>query len=512
MKLFKIKGGVHPKGRKELAAEKPIAPIPLPSLLRIPLQQHIGAPATAIVEKGDLVKKGQLLAVSRGAVSAAIHAPTSGKIIAIGRFIAPHASGLPAPTITLRPDGKDEWADIPPPLDPFACEPEEIATRVAASGIVGMGGATFPSAVKLNLRNRNALHTLVINAAECEPYLTCDDRLMQERTAEVLDGVAIICHALGVSKAIVAIEKNKPQAYEALKTDVKTQSRFDIQIVQVPTRYPMGSEKHLVQALTGKETPARALTADIGIVVHNVATAHAIQQAVRHGRPLISRVVTVSGEMMSQRGNFEVPIGTPISHLIEQCGGFIGEPDRLLLGGPMMGQPVSSQRAPIVKGVNGVLALGKKETPARQSMPCIRCTSCVSACPCGLVPYEMAARIRADDLEGAVEIGLLDCIACGSCAFVCPATIPLVQYFNFAKGSLTAKQRVAHKQEETKRLIQIRDARMEKIKREKQEAMARMKAEREAKKRQKELEEAAKAAQEDGQSEDCSEEQARAKA
>jgi H+/Na+-translocating ferredoxin:NAD+ oxidoreductase subunit C len=487
MKLFKIRGGVHPRERKDLSAHKAIEQIPLPSLLRIPLQQHIGASSVAIVDKDDEVKKGQLLAVTRGMVSASVHAPTSGRIIAIGRFVAPHASGLPGQTITMRPDGKDEWADLLSPLDPFEMTPEDIAKRVAACGIVGMGGATFPSAVKLNLRNRNKLETLVINGAECEPYLTCDDRLMRERANEVIDGVRIMRHALGVEKAIIAIEANKPEALAALRQVCWLHAFPDVEIVKVPTQYPMGSEKHLVQTLIGKETPARALTADIGIVVHNVATAYAVQQAVRFGRPLISRILTVSGSVIKRTGNFEVPIGTPISHIIDHCGGLIGKPVRMLLGGPMMGQPITSTRAPIVKGSNGILALGELEMPSHQAMPCIRCTSCVSACPCGLTPFDMAARIKKEELDGAVQIGLLDCIACGSCAWVCPANIPLVQYFNYAKGSLVAQQQAKHKQDETKRLARFHDERMEKLKKAKQEAMKRMRAERAAKKKAKEL-------------------------
>jgi electron transport complex protein RnfC len=480
MKLFRIRGGIHPQERKELAADKPIETAPLPALLRIPLQQHIGAPAFGVVAKGAEVKKGQLIASARGTVSANVHAPTSGRIVAIGRFVAPHASGLPGQTITLRPDGRDEWGELAPPIDAFNAAPEMIARRVAEFGIVGMGGATFPSAVKLNLRNRHQLDTLVINGAECEPYLTCDDRLMRERAAEVIDGVRIMRHALGVRTAIIAIESNKPEAFKALMTLVHRHAWPDLKVVQVPTQYPMGSEKHLVQTLTGKETPARALTADIGIVVHNAATAYAVHEAVRHGKPLISRLVTVSGGAMARPANLEVAIGTPIAHLIEHCGGFCAEPARLLLGGPMMGANIVSTRAPIVKGSNGILALSAAEMPPSDERPCIRCTSCVSACPCGLAPLDMAARIRGEELDGAVAIGLLDCIACGSCAWVCPAHIPLVQYFNYAKGKLTADQRAKHKQEETKRLVAIRAERMEKVRLAKEAQMAKMKAEREA--------------------------------
>lgn len=483
MKIFRISGGVHPKGNKELSAEKAIEPVPMPSVLRIPLQQHIGAPAVPIVAKGDVVKKGQLLAIARGAVSAPVHAPTSGRIVAIGRFVAPHASGLPGTTITMRPDGRDEWGERLPALDPATAEPSALAERVGSCGIVGMGGATFPSAVKLNLRSRHALHTLVINAAECEPYLTCDDRLMRERTDDVFDGIRIMAKALGVAKVLIAIEGNKPEALAALTGAARATGDKSVAVVKVPTRYPMGSEKHLVQTLTGLETPARALTADIGIVVHNVATAYAVYKAVRLGEPLISRIVTVSGKAMVRTGNFEVLIGTPIHHLISHCGGHVEEPARLLLGGPMMGQPISSTRASIVKGSNGVLALAESEVPSGKTMPCIRCTACVAACPCGLAPFDMAQRIRNDELDGAVKIGLLDCLSCGSCAWVCPSHVPLVQYFNYAKGKLTAEQRAKHKQEETKRLSQFRDMRMDKLKKAKQEAMAKMMAEREAKKK-----------------------------
>jgi electron transport complex protein RnfC len=351
---------------------------------------------------------------------------------------------------------------------------------VAAAGIVGLGGATFPSAVKLNLRHRYALDTLVINGAECEPYLTCDDRLMRERGRDVIDGVLLMARALGVKKVLFAIENNKPQAQQAMREASK--SYPEVTVVGLPTRYPMGSEKHLVQTLVGKETPARGLTADIGVVVHNVATAAAVHDALRHGRPLISRVVTVSGGAIAQPRNLHVPIGAPLDALVEYCGGFDSEPAKLISGGPMMGQPLPSLRVPVVKGSNGVLALSADEVHDGTEMPCIRCASCVGACPCGLVPLSMAAHIRAGSLEASVDLGLLDCVSCGSCAYVCPSHIPLVQYFNFAKGELAARQRAQHKQGETKRLIEARTARMEALKRAKREAMAKKKAEMAAKK------------------------------
>ena len=480
-KLFRIRGGVHPEENKHATAGCSIVDAPIAEKLYIPLQQHIGAPAEPIVRRGMKVLKGELLANSQGVVSAPVHAPTSGTIRSIGKYPAPHASGLPVLTITLESDGEDRWMDLPPEnTEPLNLEPEAIASQVAAAGIVGMGGATFPSAVKLNLRKRFKLHTLVINAAECEPYLTCDDQLMREQTDGIIEGIRLMIRALQVAKAIVAIEANKPEAFAAMQRAANEID--DITVTTVPVRYPMGSEKHLVQTLTGKETPARALTADIGIVVHNVATANAVHKAIRYGKPLISRVVTVSGGAIAKPGNVNTLIGTPVAELIDFCGGFIEEPVQLIGGGPMMGQPLPETGVPIVKGSGGILALTPREITNKQAMPCIRCGSCVKACPCGLLPLEMASRARIGDFDAAVNFGLMDCIACGSCAYVCPSHIPLVQYFNYAKGSLTEKQRTQHKQEETRRLAEARTARMEALKKAKREAMEKRKKEMAAKK------------------------------
>ena len=471
MRLFRIRGGVHPMGRKELVNRQPIEDLPLPPLLHVPLQQHIGTAAAPAVRRGQRVAKGELLAHSQGAISAPVHAPSSGRVMGIGSFPAHHASGLSVPTITLQPDGEDRWqAGLEGVADPFALAPDEIAARVSAAGIVGLGGATFPSSVKLNLRKKYALHTLAINGAECEPYLACDDRLMQEHAGEVIDGVRIMAHALGVDRVLIGIEANKPAALAAMTAAAA--GHEGVRVVSLPVRYPMGSEKHLVQTLTGRETPARGLTADIGVVVHNPATAFAVHEALRLGRPLVSRVVSVSGDAISVPRNLRVPLGTPVQRLIDHCGGFREEPARLVSGGPMMGQPLPSTRVPMVKGSNGVLALTAAETRAREPMPCIRCASCVTACPCGLLPLEMAAHARAGDLEGAVKLGLMDCIACGSCSYVCPAHIPLVQFFSYAKGEMAARGRAKQKQTETRRLAEQRSERIEAMQRAKREAMA----------------------------------------
>jgi electron transport complex protein RnfC len=482
-KLFRIRGGVHPDDQKHFSADQAIVDLPMPPLLHIPLQQHIGAPAAPLVQRGELVKKGQLLARSQGMISAPVHAPTSGRIMGIGSYPANHASGLSVRTITLKPDGKDEWIEREQTgTDPFSLDPEAIAERVSEAGIVGMGGATFPSAVKLNLRKRYELKALVINGAECEPYLTCDDRLMREHPAEVVDGVRLMARALGVKQILFAIENNKPEALAAIRAAAEPYPEFHV--IGLPTRYPMGSEKHLVQTLTGKETPARGLTADIGIVVHNVATAYAVNDALVNQVPLISRVVSVTGDAINRPQNVRVLLGTPLNQLVDFCDGFREEPQRLINGGPMMGQPLPSLRVPVVKGSNGLLALTAEASQDSDEMPCIRCASCVQACPCGLVPLEMAAHIRSGSLDASVGLGLLDCVACGSCSYVCPSNIPLVRYFNFAKGELASRQRAQHKQAETKRLTEARTKRMDAIKKAKREAMMKRKKEMEAKKKQ----------------------------
>jgi electron transport complex protein RnfC len=475
MKLFQVRGGIHPDYRKDQTSEKAIVVMPLPAALYIPLQQHIGAPAETLVAEGDLVKKGQMLARSQGAVSAPQHAATSGRIAAITEVPAPHPSGLPQLTIILEPDGKDEWAELPDPIEnPFTVDAHAIHNRVAESGIVGMGGAAFPSAIKLNLGTQKKLDTLLLNGAECEPYLTCDDRLMREHAAEIIDGGRIMAHALGVSRVVVGIEDNKPQAITAM---TEAAAAFpNIEVVAVPVQYPMGSERHLVQAITGRETPARKLTADLGIVVHNVATARAIYNAVRFGRPLLTRVVTVSGSAVRNPQNVEVRIGTKLSDLIEFCGGFSQRPERIINGGPMMGQPLPSLDVPVVKGTSGILALTAEEINDNPTSPCIRCGTCVTICPCGLSPVEMAAFIRKDNLETAGKLGVMDCISCGSCSWVCPSHIPLVHYFNYAKGMINDQDRERRKNDRVKTLVEARTIRIEKVAEAKKAALAAKKA------------------------------------
>ncbi|MDP2805005.1 MAG: electron transport complex subunit RsxC [Gallionellaceae bacterium] len=480
MKLFDLRGGVHPEGRKDLSAQRHIRAVPLPKYLYISLQQHIGAPAVPIVQVGEQVLKGQLIAAAQGNVSSSIHAPTSGVIAALGDWNSPHPSGLSVPTITLQSDGEEQWIATEISNDPFTFSPEEISARVGAAGIVGLGGATFPAALKLNLSRSSGVHTLIMNGGECEPYLTCDDRIMRERAVEIVEGIRLIAIAVAAKEILVGIEDNKPEAIAAMQEAAKGSS---VKVVAMPSMYPMGSEKQIIQVLTGNEIPAGGRPADIGVLVHNVATAFAVQQAIRFGRPLISRIVTVSGGAIKAACNVEALIGTPVQELIDFADGYVQPATRLVLGGPMMGQQFTNTSVPVVKGTSGVLALTADEVGQAEASPCIRCSTCVRACPVGLLPLEMAAHIRIADLSGAVNLGLKDCIACGSCSYVCPAHIPLVHYFNYAKGDLAAQERIKLKQESTKKLAEARNERIARIERERAEAAAKRKAAREAKER-----------------------------
>jgi len=479
MRLRKVfpspRWGVHPPDRKRPAADLPLRVLPLPERLFVPLQQHIGTPARPIVRAGQRVLKGQLLAEPQGTLSAAIHAPSSGQVLTIGEVTAPHPSALPIPAIVIACDGEERWIESDVPSDPFDLTPEEINRRIAAAGIVGLGGATFPAALKLGLGYRAGIHTLLINGSECEPYLSCDDRLMRDKPEAILDGVRLMLQATGARQALIGIESNKPEAIAAMEQAAQPYPELRVRIL--PARYPMGSERHLFAKLTGTELPADCRTTDLGVLVHNVATAYAVHQALRLGHPLVERILTLNGGAIANPGNVRVPIGTLVETLLEMDE--LNEtPARLIMGGPMMGQSLPHARVPVVKGTSGLLALTAAETAFGTPRPCIRCASCARACPMNLLPMEMAARIGADDLDGAVELGLKDCLACGCCAYVCPAHLPLVQSFNHAKGALAARERARLRTESARRLAAARAERLEREARERAEAAARRKTER----------------------------------
>ena len=482
----RLRGGIHTGGNKETTSGKKInTGLPIPKKLYIPVQQHVGKAAEPAVLVGNKVLKGQLLAHSQGAISAPVHAPTSGTVIDVLDYPAPHPSALPLRTIVIESDGLDAWGERNLPADPYSLDPEEICLRVGAAGVVGMGGAVFPSSVKLSLGRKNKIHTLIINAGECEPYLTCDDRLMQERASEVAGGIRLMLRGMGAQKAIIGIEDNKPKAYQAMRKACEPYSTISIQ--QVPTRYPMGWDRQMLRYLTGWEIPADGRATDIGVVIHNVGTAYAVYRAICLGQPLISRIVTVAGGAVRKQMNLEVLIGTLMSEVLAFCKVEKDRMARLVMGGAMMGDVLPLAEVPVVKATSAILALTQEDIELPEVKPCIRCSSCVTACPAGLLPLEMASRIRANKLDAAVGLGLKDCISCGCCSFVCPSNIPLVQYFKYASGELYKRQQMQHKSEQTRRLAEDRNNRLERIRLANEEEARKLMEARAAKAREAEL-------------------------
>ncbi|EAR08573.1 electron transport complex subunit RsxC [Reinekea blandensis] len=475
-RVWSISGGIHPAEHKQESNTAPIEAIPLPSTLWLPLNMHIGAPATPVVSVGQMVRKGQIIAQSGGGISASVHAPTSGRITAIEDHAYAHESGLKQPAIAIEADGLDDWRKQTPWEDWASKTHEELLQRIHDGGITGLGGAGFPTDIKY--RNRHApIDTLLINAAECEPYITADDRLMRERAEDILRGAQICLHLLGARRILIGIEDNKPEAATALEQAAETlQQRIELAVV--PTKYPSGGEKQLIQLVTGKEVPKGGLPSDLGIVCQNVGTLYQIYRTVVHDEPLISRITTVTGAAVSNPGNYEVLIGTSMETVLNHAGAHLKKADRVIMGGPMMGFAVPDIAAPIMKSTNCLLAPTKKELPpAIEDSPCIRCGLCEQACPVDLLPQQMHWASKHRELESAELHSLEDCIECGACAYVCPSRIPLVQYFRYAKGELK-QERQQHEESERARIrFENRQARLE---REKQEKEARRKARAEA--------------------------------
>ncbi|MGD8932096.1 MAG: electron transport complex subunit RsxC [Chromatiales bacterium] len=459
--LWRFHGGLHLPDNKQQSLQRPLRQAQLPERLILPLQQHIGEPTQPLVKVGETVLKGQKIADSESPISAPIHAPTSGLVVEIADHPIPHPSGLTGPCIVIEPDGREAWVELPPAIEDYlAVEPAVLRARIREAGIVGMGGATFPSAVKLN--PSQPIHTLILNGAECEPYITCDDQLMQDFPERVLDGARILLHLLGAKTCLIGVEDNKPAATQALQNSLTASD--PIEVVTIPTRYPSGGEKQLIRILTGSEVPSPGFPAQLGMVCHNVATAAAIANAVIRGRPLISRLVTLTGEGIAEPGNLEAPLGIMAADLIRQAGGYTGKASQLILGGPMMGFDLSTDRVPITKGANCLLAPSDKESPApTPARACIRCSRCAEACPVNLLPQQMYWYSRAKDLDKVQDYNLFDCIECGCCSYVCPSHIPLVQYFRFAKTESWAKERDRRDAERAKQRHEFRLARLERL-------------------------------------------------
>ncbi len=459
--LWRFHGGLHLPDHKSLSLQRPLQQASLPKKLVLPLQQHIGEPAEPLFQVGDPVLKGQKIADSSAPVSSPVHAPTSGRVIEISSQPIPHPSGLQGPCIILEPDGKEQWAELPQPITDYrSASAEALRSRIREAGIVGMGGATFPSAIKLN--PGKPIKTLIINGAECEPYITCDDMLMRTYPQRILDGARILQHLLGAEECLIAVEDNKPESISSLRNQLQNEDA--IEVVSIPTLYPSGGEKQLIRILTGLEVPSSGYPAQLGIVCHNVATAAAIAEAVLEGKPLISRIVTLTGEGIAEPCNIETPLGIMASELIEQASGYTDQVSQLILGGPMMGFDLPIDQIPITKGANCLLATSEAEAPPPgPALACIRCGRCAEVCPARLLPQQMYWYSRAKDLEKAQDYNLFDCIECGCCSHVCPSHIPLVQYFRYAKTESWAKEQVRRDAEHAKQRHEFRIARLERL-------------------------------------------------
>ncbi len=475
VKLWDFHGGIHPEQNKLQSTTEPSALAQLPKKLVLPLHQHIGEAAEPIVEIGDTVLKGQKIANANGYVSAPVHAPTSGKIIDISEHPIPHPSGLSALAIVIEPDGRDAWVEYTPDQDYSEKNPSHLRNIIREAGIVGLGGAGFPSFIKLNPGSQKKIKTLILNGVECEPYITCDDMLMREDAHSIIEGVHIMRHALQAEECVIAIEDNKPEAYESI---CKAAAGIaGLRVALVPTRYPQGSEKQLVQVITGKEVPSNGLALHIGVVCHNVATAAAIYRAIHLGQPLISRMVTITGQAVKQPRNLEVLIGTPMDELLQQCGAEFDQIERLVMGGPMMGFALHEINLPVIKTTNCIIAATREELGLdRPAMPCIRCGACADVCPVKLLPQQLYWHARAKELDKVQEYDLFDCIECGCCSYVCPSNIPLVQYYRFAKGAIWTQEQEHKKSDQARERHEFRLMRIEREKREREAKRAKKKA------------------------------------
>lgn len=467
-KLFTFPGGVHPDDKKQLSNKNVIQQPSLPDTITLPIRQHIGSEGVCSVAVGDYVLKGQALSTTTMPYAVPVHAPTSGHIVAIAPHVVAHPSGLTEMCISIKPDGKDTWADLSPLTDYHSQEKSALIKALCQAGISGMGGAGFPTHIKAT--NSKPIEFLILNGVECEPYITADDRLMREHAWQIRQGLDILTHIVNPKAIIVAIEDNKPEAIEAL--NIACQDKPDYRVVPVETKYPMGGEKQLIQALTGREVPRTGLPADIGIMMFNVGTCFAVADAILHGKPLIERIVTVTGEAVNTPTNFRALLGTSVKHLLNEAGYDATKQTspKVIMGGPMMGFALADATIPVVKTTNCLLVPGKKElSDDTVERPCIRCSACADACPASLLPQQMFWHAKAKEYDKAEEYDLFDCIECGACAYVCPSEIPLVHYYRQAKSEIRLQRDEKNKAEKAKLRFEARNERLAQEKQEREE-------------------------------------------
>ncbi len=435
--LLSFRSGVHPLEEKDISASIASRRLPFPDEVILPLSQHLGAPAKPLVKAGDRVERGDLLADPAGFISAPVHATAAGIVKEVGLW--PHPNGTSAPAVRievdrysaqmLRPRQVPHWEDL---------EPAEISDAIRNAGVVGLGGAAFPSFVKLNPPKEEPVELLLVNGCECEPYLTSDHRVMLEQSERVVTGIRILLKGIGIGRAVIGIEANKPDAIEAMRKAISAAALGDIEVSVQPltVKYPQGAEKMLIKAITGKEVPSGALPSAIGVVVQNVATVAMVAEVFETGLPLIERIVTVTGRGIKEPGNWTIPFGTKLSVVLEHCGGLTDDAEEVIFGGPMMGLAVGSLDVPILKGTGGILVLSKDECKKQEVMPCIRCGHCLDACPIFLNPQLLGSLAKAERYEDMPAAPLNDCMLCGRCSFVCPSNIPLSQLFAMSKTHL----------------------------------------------------------------------------
>ncbi|MDO6578265.1 electron transport complex subunit RsxC [Alteromonas stellipolaris] len=466
-KLFSFPGGVHPDDKKRLSNKAAIVQPTMPDLLTLPIRQHVGSEGICCVNVGDYVYKGQALSNATTPYAVPVHAPTSGHIVAIAPHVVAHPSGLTEMCVSIKPDDKDTWGELSPLADYTAVDKNTIVDAICQAGISGMGGAGFPTHIKT--ATSKPVEFLVLNGVECEPYITADDRLMREHAWQIRQGLDILAHIIEPKAIVIAVEDNKPEAIQAL--NIACQDKDAYRVVPIETKYPAGGEKQLIQVITGREVPRNGLPADIGVMMFNVGTCFAIADAILHGKPLIERIVTVTGDAVAKPANFRTLLGTPVKHLLDEANYQVKKQTspKVIMGGPMMGFALADATIPVVKTTNCLLVPSKKElVDDNAERPCIRCSACADACPASLLPQQMFWHAKAKEYDKAEEYDLFDCIECGACAYVCPSEIPLVHYYRQAKSEIRLQRDEKNKAEKAKQRFEARNERLEREKEERE--------------------------------------------